>query len=118
MAADRTRQILLGGLALGLAFAIYRVWAPTSVVPLPASNLTATATARANQQAPPAAATAPDVHLERLEAERPKAGGGDRGFFPVQAETAAAATARAAACARRTTGRGAQRSAAAAAGAA
>ena len=81
MAADRKKQILLGGLALGLAFAIYSVWAPTSAVPLPASNQTVTTTARSNQQVPPAAATAPDVHLERLEAERPKPGEADRDLF-------------------------------------
>jgi hypothetical protein len=40
-----------------------------------------TTTARSDQQAPPAAATAPDVHLERLEAERPKPGEANRDLF-------------------------------------
>ena len=82
MAADRKRPILLGGFALVLAFAIYRAWAATSVAPLPASNLSATTAAHSNnQQTPPAAASAPDVHLERLEAERPKPGEADRNLF-------------------------------------
>lgn len=81
MAVDRKRQILLGGLAIALAFFIYRAWASPSVAPLPASNGTVTATSSSNRQAPPATATAPDVHLERLEAERPKPGEADRDLF-------------------------------------
>ena len=40
-----------------------------------------TATAGSNRQTPPAAVAAPDVHLERLEAERPKPGEADRNLF-------------------------------------
>ena len=81
MAIDRKRQILLGGLAIALAFLIYRAWASPSVAPFPASNGTVTATASSKRQAPPAAVTAPDVHLEKLEAERPKPGEADRDLF-------------------------------------
>lgn len=81
MAADRKKQILLGVLALGLAFALYSAWTATSVGPLPASNLTTTATARSSEQAPQGTETAPDVHLERLEAERPKPGEASRNLF-------------------------------------
>ena len=81
MAANRKKQILLSGVALGLAFAMYRGWAATSVGPLPASKITTTATARSNEQATPDAGTAPDVHLERLEAERPKPGEASRNLF-------------------------------------
>jgi hypothetical protein len=79
MAADRKRQILLGGLAIALALAIYGAWASPSVAPLPASN--GTVTASANRQAPPAAVTAPDVHLEKLDEDRPKPGEADRNLF-------------------------------------
>jgi hypothetical protein len=81
MAVDRKRQILLGALAIALAFFIYRAWASPSVASRPASNGPVTATTSDNRQAPPAAATAPDVHLERLEAERPKPGEADRDLF-------------------------------------
>jgi hypothetical protein len=81
MAADRKRRILLGGLAIALAFFIYRALASPSVVPLPASNGRVTAAASSNRQAQPAAPTAPDVHLERLDAERPKPGDADRDLF-------------------------------------
>ncbi len=45
MAVDRKRQVLLGGLAIALAFFIYRAWASPSGAPLSASNGSVTATA-------------------------------------------------------------------------
>ena len=81
MALDRKRQILLGGLAIALAVVIYRVWASPSVVPLPASNGTAATTGSSNRRPPQAAVTAPDVHLEKLDAKRPTPGETDRNLF-------------------------------------
>ena len=45
------------------------------------SNRSVTATAASVRQTGSAAATAPDVHLEQLEAERPKPGDADRDLF-------------------------------------
>jgi hypothetical protein len=81
MAPDRKKQILLGGLAIAMAVVIYRVWASPSVVPLPASNGTAATTGNSNRRPPQEAVTAPDVHLEKLDAKRPKPGEADRDLF-------------------------------------
>jgi hypothetical protein len=82
MAADRKRQILLGAVMIALAFFIYRAWESPSVASPPASNGRVSTTASSGRQAQTTAATtAPDVHLERLEAERPKPGGADRDLF-------------------------------------
>ena len=80
MAPDK-RQILLGGLAIVLAVVIYRAWASPSVAPARASNGSVTATAGSSQQAAQAAVTAPDVHLEKLDAQHPKPGEVDRNLF-------------------------------------
>jgi hypothetical protein len=81
MAVDRKRQVLLGALAIALAFFIYRAWASPSVASAPASNGSVTTTASSGRQPPPTAVTAPDVHLEKLEAERPKRGEAERDLF-------------------------------------
>ena len=81
MAVDRKRQILLGGLAIGLAFVIYRAWASPSGMARPSSNGSVTASAATGRQTASAAVTAPDVNLEKLEAERPKPGEAERDLF-------------------------------------
>jgi hypothetical protein len=81
MAVDRKMQVLLGGLAIALAFFIYRAWASPSGVRLPSSNGAVTAPPASVRQTASKAATAPDVHLEKLEAERPKPGEKDRDLF-------------------------------------
>ena len=81
MAVDRKRQVLLGGLAIALAFFIYRGWASPSGAPLSSSNGSVTATAASRRQTAAGAATAPDVNLEKLEAERPKPGEAERDLF-------------------------------------
>ena len=80
MAIDRKKQVMLGASAIALAFFIYRALASPSVAPLPASNGSVTTSAGSNRQTSPAVA-APDVHLEKLEAERPKPGDADRDLF-------------------------------------
>ena len=82
MATERQRQIAIGAMLVVLAFVLYRAWASfgtTSAAPASASNRRARA-ARSAQAAPPPA-TAPDVHLEALSAERPQPGAGDRNLF-------------------------------------
>jgi hypothetical protein len=81
MAPDRKRQILLSGLAIALAVVIYREWASPSVAPSPASNGAAATTGSANRQPAQAAVTAPDVNLEKLDAQHPKPGPADRNPF-------------------------------------
>ena len=91
MAPERRRQILLTALASVLALVVYRSWPGTSAAPAASSNerrATATtgstpaATARAaNATNPPGTPVAPNVHLEALEAERPKPGPADRNLF-------------------------------------
>lgn len=79
MATERRRQILLGALLVILAIVGYRAWTTTSAVPLPASNGTGAAPAR--RAAPPTTASAPDVRLEALDAERPKPVPAERDLF-------------------------------------
>jgi hypothetical protein len=83
MATERGRQVLLGVLAIVLAFTAYRTWTQTSAAPRAASN---------QRTAPPArgAATtgssgdqtsAPDVHLDALSENRPKPVSAERNLF-------------------------------------
>jgi hypothetical protein len=81
MVVDRKSQVLLSGLAIALAVFIYRAWASPSSARLPSSNGPASATGASGRQAVPAAAVAPDVHLEKLEAERPRPGEVERDLF-------------------------------------
>src|SRR5581483_6057726 len=79
MEPERRQRWLLGLLAiLAVVAAIYWLWpAPAASVP-PASN---TRAAGRGGAAAPAAATAPDVHLDALEAERPRPGSTERNLF-------------------------------------
>ncbi|MEO8259814.1 MAG: hypothetical protein ABI868_20885 [Acidobacteriota bacterium] len=81
MAADRKRLVLLGGLAIALAFFGYRAWAPPSGAPILSSSGSASAAAPSSRQKASPPAVAPDVHLEKLEAERPRPGEADRDLF-------------------------------------
>jgi hypothetical protein len=92
METERRRQILLGALAVVLAVVVYQAWPRTSAAPSPASNQrraaapaaaagTSGKNASAREANPPAGPTAPDVHLEALEAKHPKPGAADRNLF-------------------------------------
>ena len=85
METERRRQLVLAAVAIVLALVVYRAWPRTSAARSPASNEQARPP---RTGAPPSAAAAtsggtqaPDVHLEMLEAERPKPGGTDRNLF-------------------------------------
>ena len=86
METERRRQLLLAAVAIVLALIVYLEWPRTSAAPSPASNEQSRA---ARSSASPNAAKAtsggtqasPDVHLELLEAERPKPGATDRNLF-------------------------------------
>ena len=81
MATKRRQQILLALLLVVLAVAGYRAWTSTSAVPQPASNGTSPAPAARRAAQPQTAASAPDVHLEALDADRPKPGLVERDLF-------------------------------------
>ena len=83
MATERRQQWLLGALLAVLAAVAYRTWTATSAAPAQTSNdrgAAASASGRAGQAAAQQPA-APDVHLEALDSNRPKPGGGDRNLF-------------------------------------
>jgi hypothetical protein len=80
METKRRQQILLGALFVVLAVVLYRAFASgPSAVALPSSNPTGTTVARRATAAPPS--TAPDVHLDALDAERPSPVGTHRDLF-------------------------------------
>src|SRR5205823_3237142 len=82
MATDRRQKLLLGVLGVVLvALAVYQFYPAPSATPAQSSNRQvsgARGTGRAEQQGSP---TTPDVHLEALEAEKPKPTGPDRNLF-------------------------------------
>jgi hypothetical protein len=85
MGTERSRQLLLGAVALVLLVVVYRAWTATSFAPAPTSNGTGQAAGaplpRAGGAAAQAGGTALDVHLPALGADRPKPGGADRNLF-------------------------------------
>src|SRR5262245_37176436 len=82
MATERRQKILLGVLVAVLVAVIYRLLPGTSATPAPASNpQAAAARTAARGERPAQAPTAPDVHLNALEAEKPKPGGSNRDLF-------------------------------------
>jgi hypothetical protein len=83
MEAERRRQLLLASLAVVLAVVVYRVWPTTSPASSPSSNQKASGTTGAVSDRTRKDSTAPatDVHLEALEAERPKPGPSERNLF-------------------------------------
>jgi hypothetical protein len=88
MEPERRQRWLLGLLAvLAVIAAIYWLW------PAPAASVRAPSNTRAAGRggaAAPATATAPDVHLDALEAERPRPGGTERNLFRFQPKAAPA----------------------------
>lgn len=79
MGTERRTHILLGALVLVLAIVAYRAWPRTSVPPDSASNAREAAPRSARAAAP--AITAPDVHLQELDEEKPKPTSGERNLF-------------------------------------
>jgi hypothetical protein len=84
MEAERRRQLLLAGLAVVLAIIVYYEWPRTSPQSTASSNQRAAGTSgavrdRTARGAAPQQTT--DVHLEALEAERPKPGPTERNLF-------------------------------------
>ena len=77
MASERRNQLVLAALAIVLAFFVYRLWPGTAAARQPASN--GRGAARSTAARP--AVTAPDVHLEALQAERPKPEEAGRDLF-------------------------------------
>jgi len=81
MATERPKQIAFGAILVVLAVVLYRAFMAAGVTSdgsVSPSN-TGGRTARAGGAASPA--TAPDVHLRNLEAERPKPGENERNLF-------------------------------------
>ena len=84
MATERQRQIALGVVLVVLAFVLYRAvtsleTTSTSIGSTPSSNGRARTPRSARITEP--SATAPDVHLSALDAERPKPIPGERNLF-------------------------------------
>ncbi len=85
MAPERRQQILLGALAIGLALVVYWMWTGPSSPTAPASNRAGAATSgQARPGTSPAPSTAPDVHLQALDEQKPKPGSTDRNLFRFQ----------------------------------
>jgi len=86
MEAEGRRQILLLGLVVILALAIYRAWSVTSVPPAQSSNGASNQTMNAERgpagpRSKSSGIGAPDVHLNALEADRPKPVESQRNLF-------------------------------------
>jgi hypothetical protein len=78
MGTDRRQQLLLGVLLVVVAVVGYRALARTSATPSSSSKETRPA---APAQGGGAAVTAPDVHLEALNSERPQPVAAERNLF-------------------------------------
>lgn len=86
MEPERRQRILLGALALVLAaYAVYWLLPSPAVPASGASNVRA----RGDGAGGNAGITAPDVHLEALDSERPRPGKGGRNLFRFQEKVAA-----------------------------
>ena len=86
MATERARQLALGALAVVLVAVIARlVWPGTSAAQAPASNRTGAASAPSaparRAPAPAVAPVPPGVHLDALNAARPKPEPAERNLF-------------------------------------
>jgi hypothetical protein len=84
MATERRRQLLLGFLAIALAFIVYRTWTQTSAAPTSASNQRTAArgaapVSSAGEQ--PAGPSSLEVHVSALGQDRPKPARGERNPF-------------------------------------
>ena len=82
METERKRQLALGALAVILALVlyqmVYRAAPATSSAPVASSNGERTPTRAAQSDSPPAA---PDVHLQALNADRPRPESSERNLF-------------------------------------
>jgi hypothetical protein len=82
MATERRRQqIVLAVLVVGLLAAIYRLLFATSTPPASSSNRQGGTRTVASAEKPASQPTAPDVHLDALDADKPKPVGSDRNLF-------------------------------------
>jgi hypothetical protein len=84
MEAERRRQLLLTALAVVLAIVVYYAWPRTSSQSTSPSKQRAAGTSGAVRDRNARGGVpqeAPDVHLEALEAERPKPGPTERNLF-------------------------------------
>jgi hypothetical protein len=82
MGPDRRKPIALAALVVVLASVVYYVaWRTTSGVPPPSSNGRTGAASNEAQRRTQLPIAAPDVHLEELEAERPKPAESNRNLF-------------------------------------
>ena len=82
MATERRSQLILAVALVALAGVGYWSWMQTSTVPAPSSNATGSSTAVAGgKRTSGSTVEAPDVHIDELEAERPKPGGPERNLF-------------------------------------
>ena len=86
MASERRNQLVLAALAIVLSFIVYRLWPDTASATQPASN--GRGAARSTTAKP--SVTAPDVHLEALQAERPKPEEAGRDLFRFKSKAAQA----------------------------
>ena len=80
MATERSRQLVLGGLAVVLIVVIVKMWPGTSAGPSPTSN-PAGSTNAPRQPQTAAGAAPPGVHLDALNEERPKPETAERNLF-------------------------------------
>jgi len=81
MATDRRKEAALGVLVVVLAVLGYRQLADTSPASPPSSNQTRPAAAPARNGGAAASVTAPDVHLDALNNDRPKPAEAERNLF-------------------------------------
>ncbi len=78
--ADKGRQILLGVLVGVAALVVYQTWPRTSAAPTPAATGSRVEGSK-RERVTPQSAAAPSVHLEALQAPRPKPISLDRNLF-------------------------------------
>ena len=81
MATERGRKIVLGLLAVVLLAVTYRLVSTTSAPAASSSNRQAGKPAAATAEKAAPQTTAPDVHLDALNADKPKPAGSDRDLF-------------------------------------
>jgi hypothetical protein len=82
MAPEQRKRLLLAALVAALAlFAVYQFWPRTASAPARASNVRG----QGRQAASQGAVTAPDVHLEALNADRPRPDEATRNLFRFRA---------------------------------
>ena len=81
MATDRRQKIALAVLVVALLVAIYQLWPTTSATPGPTSNRQAGPRGAAAATKGEPQVTPPDVHLDSLNADKPKPVASDRNLF-------------------------------------